>query len=139
MLMAHSAYRLVLRMTKKDDTIVAWKQIEEVCTTLVKDAYAIFTSLGAQVGAGSREVHTKFLCFFVETMVTKALNEYPPKPTSKADLYEFTRRNFEGVKQGVTDAVARGFERALKEYSGKETEYYCVVRTVPEPVSKSVN
>jgi len=43
------------------------------------------------------------------------------------------------VKGLMQEAIAGGFEAAMKKFTGQTIEYYCVIRPVPASLSKELN
>lgn len=83
-----------------------------------------------------RELSMTFLASFIGSIVYAVLKEKPVKSKDMKDALDFTANNFLELKIGMQNAMAAGFQGAMQEYSGKSVEYYCQVKTVPEPVNK---
>ena len=77
-----------------------------------------------------------FVAGFTGALIYHILNRQHPDNTKvKKELYNFVSTNYSDIKLKVENAVAAGFTGALSSYSGKQVEYYCQVKVVPEPAN----
>lgn len=110
---------------------ISQKLIEDVFLTILKEEKKnpVFKK---------DELILHFLTAAVGSLVYTRLMEKPKgkKAKSEEEVYEFTRDNFNRVKQDIQEAVGLAFSGSTTVFSGKTTEYYCQVKIVPEPVSK---
>lgn len=58
------------------------------------------------------------------------------KCKSVEELHKLTQDSFATMKFSIQEAVALGFTDAMSSYAGKHLEYFCQVKTVPEPTGK---
>jgi hypothetical protein len=82
-----------------------------------------------------RRLLNTFLSSYVGSLVMTALSRTPAKSdniNSKKDLAEFTQQNLVLIKNDIAEAVALGMEAAVYNFSGKEVEYYCIIKPVAE-------
>lgn len=85
----------------------------------------------------SEDIEINLLGCLVAGVLYRELMRKPPQAVGKQELYEFTRDNVARVKDRVQQAIAVGFQSAMATYSGKHTDYYCLIRVTPEPVNKT--
>lgn len=68
--------------------------------------------------------------------VYETLKEAPVKAKTQSDRYKRTAHAFSNIRNKIEDSVAAGFQGAMSTYAGKQVGYYCIIRTVPEPVNR---
>ncbi len=89
-------------------------------------------------GAGDR-VTSMFLASFLQLLVQKALQEIPDNVFTPDELFHFSKLGLAETKVLVQNSIAAGFQKATSNFTGQDVEYYCQVRVVPEPVSRTIN
>ena len=113
------------------------------------DSFSTQMSDGAinlcQAKASSRggiDVYKALICAIVAKMVGTAavhvLMSAPEELKGEKVRYEYVKEAFVSYKAGIQEAVAAAFTAAMSNFSGKELEYYCLIKPVPEPPTKQV-
>lgn len=72
----------------------------------------------------------QFLNLFIETMLSRALNQKMPSGTSKKEQFEVLKNNYVKLKLCIQEATALAFEQSMSKFSKQPVEYYCVIQTV---------
>lgn len=107
---------------------------------LVDQTLKILTSRSKKTGEQrSIQPELYFISFMIKGLVENALNVKFKKTDSDEYKFQVIKQNFEAVKFGIQEAVATAFQVALRHYSQKQIEYYCVIKPVPETTSKEVH
>lgn len=93
--------------------------------------------------AFSQGVAISFLSRFIGGLVYNTL-DHSTRSIQKLDLtgkeqFDYTSKQYTEIKLSVENAVAAGFQGAMTTYSKMPIDFYCQVKTVPEPESKVVN
>lgn len=91
--------------------------------------------------AFSQEIAITFLTRFLGGIIYNTL-EHKPMGFSKSngkEQYEYTSKQYAHMKHQIENAVAAGFQGAMTTYSKMPVDFYCQVKTVPEPTNKMVN
>ena len=85
------------------------------------------------------KLHTKlplaFLSRFIALTTYKVLTERPSTVKTKKEAYEYTMKAFNAYKISLQNTIAQGFQGAMTEFSGKELDYMCTIKLVPEPIN----
>lgn len=76
------------------------------------------------------EIH--FINLFVETLVSRTLNDKANAGTSKTQHVENLKTNYGRLKFGIQESVALGFQEAMSRFSKQPVEFYCIVKPVIE-------
>lgn len=125
------------KITKKSyaQTMTVEDALDQYSRAMAYDMEALFKSqeLGADV---ARLFVLSSVREMVRVLIVNALENIPKNLTSKQDRYEHAYSNFSEVKADVSDYVAQGFQKAFKLWSGVDTEYYCQIKTMPQPDHK---
>lgn len=114
----------------KPTSIVHLDPNEELVNAVVKGTFAI---LRARDPSG--ELDVRFLAKFTCAMAHLSLTEN----VEKASALDKTWERFRQVKVNIQCAISSGFQAAMSDFTGQTVEYYCIVSTVPEPLSKRSN
>lgn len=116
--------------------IITFKQESEQFTDMmVTESFKLIEGHVGQRGSKvSRSVSTMFIAKLIGRMVYRALTD--KQEGSKDDQYRKAKESFADMKVRLTDCVAAGFQAAMSKFAGRQVEYYCQIRTVPEPVNK---
>lgn len=85
------------------------------------------------------KVLSKFIARIIGMTIYDALKNAPNGAANQEEAYERSLKEFKSTKIRMQEAVALGFQSALKSYSNRDIEYYCSIAPVPEPLSKSIN
>jgi hypothetical protein len=119
----------------KNIVIYAW--LEEMSEFIARESYNLIKLTGDPKGS-SKKLSSMFIRYFVSKMVLDSLTEYKKKKLDGKEAYDFTKKNFSEMKDELQLEIAKGFEIGFLKYSGKDIEYYCQVKPVPEPINKEV-
>lgn len=96
----------------------------------------VFKMIERQTGTNkeaAKYIQAMFVSRFVQMVVASALEEN--KHVSDKELLKVMSE----TKMALQNAVAAGFQNAMTEFSGRQVEYYCQIKVVPEPVSNKLN
>lgn len=122
---------------KKDDDLTQEEWQEKFSTHLLKVVFKCIADEEKNRGEEFADnLGTAFIAGFVGSLVHHVLARRPPVGTSKQKTYEYVAAQYADIKSNIEGAVAAGFSGSLSKYSGKEVEYYCQVKIVPEPINK---
>ncbi len=123
-------------MTKKLSTEEA---IASLSSDLALEVLRMIDDLRSKGGdAVAQAVTVDFLAAFTTASVVRALGDVSTAQSSRAQ-YEAASARFLAHKNAVQEAVAAGFQSAMSTFSGTAVEYYCMIKMVPDPVSRSLN
>lgn len=73
-----------------------------------------------------------FINLFVQTLVSRTLNDKANAGTSKTQHAENLKSSYGRVKFGIQEAVALGFQESMQRFSKQPIEFYCLVKPVQE-------
>lgn len=79
-----------------------------------------------------------FLSGFIGAILYKVLKQDSGVLYSQEEKLELVEKKFAERKYEIQSAVAAGFQIAMSNWSGQHVEYYCQVRTVPEPINRKL-
>jgi hypothetical protein len=117
-------------MTKsKTQVLTRDDQIRAFSNTLALETYKLL-----KAGKGvpfARQSVEPFLKALVTQMVLETLHDQPKG--AKVPDYDYVEDAFLDAKLRIQNAISSGMEDALSRFSGHFTEYYCIVKPVPEP------
>lgn len=123
--------------TKKTKEILTLDQWAEDFSISVSQE--IYRTLDGIEKEKQGKLHTKlplaFLSRFVAITVYKTLTARPAHIKDNNAAYEYTLKEFNELKVATANAVASGFTAAMQQYSGKEVDYMCLIKLMPEPVN----
>lgn len=108
---------------------------DKFCDAMAKGAVHMIVNR-TQDNIVRHSLHVNFIARFIGAYVYQALMQKPEKACGKEELLKFTKENFKASKQAVQDAVSAAFSGAMSAFSGKDIEYYCQVKVVPEVKGK---
>ncbi len=91
---------------------------------------------GREVG---RALCIHFLARVLSATVLDTLNTQDETAQTEKEQYEFSKHQFAELKTQVQDSVALSFQTALSHFTGRQVEYYCTIKPVPDPVTGTVN
>lgn len=113
--------------------------VDEFSKFIAEESFKLTKAVGKPKGIKTtKRMMTRFLKFYVETLVFSSLVEYKERDLTPQSAYKFTKENLLSVRAAVQEEVARGFEDAFHKYSGQLVEYYVTINEVPEPKNKEV-
>lgn len=112
--------------------------IDEYAELMAKESFKILESICTAKGEGvDTAVSLRFINYFLGILVYNALSEHRQnKNMTNNQAYEFTRQNLSDIKMGIQNQVASGFEEAFLKYTGKQVEYYCIIKPTPEVANR---
>lgn len=85
----------------------------------------------------AHDVCMHFLAGLIAAEVFDVMKDGKNKGKSKKDKgYSEVMSNFLAIKLDVQNAVACGFQGAMQTFSGKDLEYYCLIKTVTQNTNK---
>lgn len=86
----------------------------------------------------STSILMHFIAGLTSAIVFSSLKSQPKdeKPMSNKQLHDFVMKSFLDTKLSMQEAVAAGFQGGMNTFSGQNIEYYCCIKTVPEPLNK---
>lgn len=114
---------------KSNDSFESWS--EEFAKTMSMETFRLIDA--SANGLPDILFHTlmnSYISNLIKIFMLSVLKERPSGSYSKKEAYEFAIKNFSFVKSQFQDAVASGFQEAMLQYTNKQCEYYCVVKTV---------
>jgi len=110
---------------------------DDLATTVAKETFKLLDAQGHPKGlAMQRHVMVNFLAKFTAMLVAQALHEKPSNNPNAREQAEYTAENFSSIRDYLQSAMAAAFEGAVADYTGKQTDFYCQIKRVPEPTSK---
>lgn len=102
---------------------------------IVSEMFRIIESQEDKIGEKATDaLCMQVLASYIGNLTYNILTE--DLEVSKKDKMEAVFNNFKSLKGQVQEAVAAGFTGAMTRFSGKDTEYYCTINMIPEPVNK---
>lgn len=115
--------------------------IDDYSTFMADEALKMLQAQGDKKGP---DVHRALLIHFLARVITSSvfsvLHERPKnEKANKNEVLEHNKKNYAGFKEQIEEMIAMSFGTALSHYSGKDLDYYCVIRPVPEMISTKVN
>lgn len=122
-------------------TFVSFQQwAEDFSVLLTNETFKLIDSKNKSNGPeAGRYVATTYLARFVGTLLFRTLTERNQLNTTKEEQEDFVMKNAAELKTAIQEAVSMGFQSAMTQFSGRQIEYYCQIKPVPEPVSNKVN
>lgn len=87
----------------------------------------------------TQAIISHFLSSFTALTVLKCLGEKPSSGKGSEEEYQLASTRFLAHKILIQEAVAAAFSGALSEFTGRNVEYYCQIKLVPEPINDLVN
>ncbi len=91
---------------------------------------------GPEVG---RALCIHFLARVLTATVLDTLNTRKDGAKDDEEQFRFSKDQFLDLKTQVQDATALSFQTAFHHFTGRNVEYYCVIKPVPEPLNGTVN
>lgn len=129
------------KKTKNNKPLVTLEQWSEKVTGDL--AYEVFQALEDHALLVTPEVHRnmmmQFLASYVSAVCYRSLAYIPEGIVDKEEQYKYAKDSFGDIKVKICEAVAAGVGGGMATWSGKIVDYYCLIKVVPEPESKSVN
>jgi hypothetical protein len=106
-------------------------------------AKAITQSLNSQADMigddHTRTLAVSLIATLIGTVLYKELKLKANTGKSRAEMSEEVMNRFADTKLLMQQAVSTGFETAMTKFTGQPIEYYCLIKTVPNAPSESVN
>ena len=124
---------ILLIMSKKKNFQSQTDFVDEFSEVLVVETFKLMAAKGKTVG---NDIALAFLSKFVGVYIHQALSDPGVDLITSQEKYEHAAECFKQAKEDVTHMVAVGVGGAMKAFSGKDVEYYCTLRVMPEPVNK---
>jgi hypothetical protein len=116
--------------------------VDNFSTFMADEALKMLNAQGQKKGPEvQRALLFHFLARIITSSVYDALNDRGnlDSSASKKQVFEFTKKNFSDFKESLQDTIAMSFQTAFSHYAGRDMEYYCQIRPVPDPLSNKVN
>lgn len=123
---------------KKTSNMVLDSWVEEFALHIANESIKLVEEIGKPKGA-EKQLASKFMQYYVEKMIVNAFKDVEGKKMNQIEVFELAKNNYLAVKQEIQEEVARGFERAFKNFLGQSVEYYCQIKLVPEVANKEMN
>jgi len=127
-------------MTKAVKVITTEEYINVVTKQLTGEVLSYMLEVEQLKGVEvSKLVANAFVDNFIAALVYRYLTERPPGATPKTtnkEALEHVKKNFVTIKVEMQDAVAMAFQKAMSAFSGKDMEYYCEIKPMPEAINK---
>lgn len=101
-------------------------------------AKAIISEGKANPELSRNELHLHFIACYLGSLVYTRLLEKPKGKGKRGGVaeYDHALKNFNELKVGTQDAVAKAFQGAMSTFAGQTVDYYCQIKVIPEPVNK---
>lgn len=110
--------------------------INEMSELIAKETNGLIKTLGRPKDASVR-LSVSVLQESVRLVILDVLTQHSERnDITREEVYVITKENFSGLKIQVQNSIARGFEQAFGEFTGRSVEYYCVINPVPEAINK---
>ena len=116
--------------------IVSNSWLEEYGEFIAQESYKLIKQVGQN---GHKKLSTRFLKFYVNLILKNALLEHTKMPLSQDEAYRLTIHNFQQIKEQIQTEISLAFEKALSDFSGRNMEYYCQIKPVPEVTHRGIN
>lgn len=107
---------------------IDYKKLEELAYLTLK----ILESNKDPLEMNDYTVEIQFLCYLMDGLVTKVLQNQEASHLSKRKQYEILRKKYESLKVGVQEAIAVGFTEALRNFTKMDIEYVCHIKALPD-------
>jgi len=121
----------------KKVTKTEYEWADELATTVAKETFKLLDAQGYKKGLTiQRHLLVNYVAKFTAMMVAQALHEEPGGAMNQREKAEYTATNFSEIKDLLQQSMAAAFEGAVADYTGKQTDFYCQIKRVPEPVNK---
>lgn len=91
---------------------------------------------GPEVG---RALCIHFLARIMTSTVLESLHMRLENPKTEEDALKYNQKCFAELKTQIQDAVSLSFQTAMSHYTGRQVEYYCQIKPIPEPLSGTIN
>ena len=90
---------------------------------------------------GDTEAAAQFLCLmfiarFIGVMLFRCLSRDGKPQLTRDEEYKQTTKSMGMLKAHIQEAVSLGFSGAMTTFTGKQIDYYCQIRPVPEAMGK---
>lgn len=126
-----------LKSSKDLPTLTDW--CEGFAHKAALDLYQLFEEERNKVGADNyKHLTATFLAGFISALVFRSLAYMPEGIKSDKDKCNYAMESFGDLKVRVQEAVAAGFAGGMRTWSGKDVDYFCQVKVVPEPINKEM-
>lgn len=114
--------------------------IDDYSTFMADEALKLIDAQGNKRGPEvKRALIIHFMARVLTSTVFTVLHERPEKVKDKKERLDFNKKNYAEFKEQICEMIGMSFSTALSHYSGKSIEYYCVIKPIPDPLSKAVN
>ncbi len=84
----------------------------------------------------AQKIYSSVIASIISAVVYKSMADIPDSITVDQERYEWVAESYMQTKVVMQNSVAAAFKNAMLTYSGKESDYYCLVKMVPEAVNK---
>lgn len=106
---------------------------------IVRETYNLIRAQNKEYGVDAvKYISTAVISKLISLILLDTLQEKPAQKSTRQHAYDFTHKNFNIIKNQIQDSVASAFSGAMMSWAGKNVEYYCQVKTVPEPTNTKV-
>lgn len=114
------------------DTTVISNWVEEFANFIAAESYKLVVVCGKPKGLSViSSLSTKFLKYYIYALVIQSLKQHADEEDTQRG-YDLTKDSFLDVKSKIQAEISAGFEKAIREFSGRNVEYYCQVKPSPE-------
>jgi hypothetical protein len=103
---------------------------------LANNTFTLLVSKSKQKRKRSANLYATYLATLINILVYQSLDLEHKEGTSKGEQYKRTKKNYEGMKFLIQEAVCTAFSTAMKSFTGKDLSFYCLIKTEPDEVSK---
>lgn len=126
-----------INQSKELATLNEW--CEKYTTDLATEVYHALEDNREFVGEESyKRMLAQFLSGYVAAITYRSLAFRPKDVVDKEAQFKYAKESFAAMKTMICDAVAAGVSGGMGSWSGKQVEYYCLIKVVPEPVNKEM-
>lgn len=111
--------------------------IAEVVRVMSSNILTAFTFQAKSWGEDhAQKVYCQVIAAVVAGVVYRSMADIPVTIDSKEEQYEWAADSYALTKDLLQNSIAAGFKNAMLTYSGVESDYYCLIKMVPEAVNK---
>lgn len=125
------------KKSKELATLNEW--CEKFTTDLATDVYYALEDQASFVGeAAYTTMVAQFLSGYIAAICYRSLINMPEDIVDKEEQYKYAKNSFQNIKAMICQAVSAGVTGGVKTWSGKDVDYYCLLKVTPEPVNKEM-
>lgn len=125
------------KQSKELATLNEW--CEKFTTDLATEVYYALEDQADFVGeAAHMNMLAQFLSGYIAAICYRTLTRMPEAVVDKEEQYKYAKGKFQDIKSMICNAVSAGVTGGVKTWSGKDVDYYCLLKVVPEPVNREM-